>query len=172
ECSNIIFLKTSSIIYSGGYHYLQRGFSYPIYDYPGANISLSNLCELNCRSDDHYSLFCGLAKICRSIEKITVVLNYDNHYLVELIKVQNKIKYIKLIDESDKYYQHDNRFKDIFQALEKQAYSILYLNLNCINSSFLLSKFVNLETLILSKNCNFENLGTTSYSNLQIQYLN
>ncbi|RIA94577.1 hypothetical protein C1645_817860 [Glomus cerebriforme] len=97
-----------------------------------------------------------------------MVLTCGNHYLAELIKAQNKIKYIRLIDASNKYNKHDRRFEDIFQALEKQAYSILYLNLDYIDSSFLLSKFVNLETLILSKNCDFKNLGTAIYSNLQI----
>ncbi|RIA89347.1 hypothetical protein C1645_824974 [Glomus cerebriforme] len=165
ECSNIISLETSSIEHSVLF---SQEFFYPIYDYPGANISLSNLCELICTSD-HYSLFCGLAKICRSIEKISMILTCDNNYLAELINVQNKIRYIKLIDLSKKTYRYSSsQFKNIFHSLEKQAHSILYLNLKCADSYFLFSKFVNLETLILYQFYDSEDLETAVFSKLQI----
>ncbi|RIA82210.1 hypothetical protein C1645_835711 [Glomus cerebriforme] len=172
ECSNIISLETSSVEYirdpiSFPFFRLQVS-SYPIYDYPGANISLSNLCELSCRSDDHCSIFCGLAKICRSIEKISMIIKQDNNYLAELINVQNKIKYIKLFDASDIIYQYSSNLKDIFHVLEKQAHSILYLNLRRIDPFFPFSKFINLETLILYLFYDPEDLRAAVFSKLQI----
>jgi hypothetical protein len=111
--------------------------NYPIYQYPGANISLSNLYELNCNIKDQ-KFYHELAQICRSIEKI-----YNDIYeldinvlagLAELIENQNQIKYI--------YINEDCECKRIAQALEKHANSIPFLNV-IVHTTFLYFFFQN-----------------------------
>jgi hypothetical protein len=118
--------------------------NYPIYQYPGANISLSNLYELNCNIKDQ-KFYHELAQICRSIEKIYIeIYKLDQNVLsglAELIENQNQIKYI--------YIYEDCECKRIAQALEKHANSILFLNV-IVHTSFLyffFPKLINLQFL-------------------------
>jgi hypothetical protein len=66
---------------------------YPIYKYPGSNISLSNIFDLHCNSarrnqDNFYH------ELARSIEKLYIKLYEDHPGIAELIEMQKQIKYI------------------------------------------------------------------------------
>ncbi|RIA87135.1 hypothetical protein C1645_828241 [Glomus cerebriforme] len=132
ECSNVKYLDSLEL-------------KHPIYQFPGANICLSKLCELDCKSNQISSLFYGLAQICRLIEKISIELTIDNSGLAELIEMQKQIKYIKITQSELCGY------KRIAQALEKQAHSILYLQLSMDNACLydLFPKLINLQSFIL-----------------------
>ncbi|CAB4385666.1 unnamed protein product [Rhizophagus irregularis] len=117
--------------------------SVSICKYPGSNISLSNLYELDIRRR-LCTFYHELAQICRSIEKIYISIYEEISGIAELIEMQKQIKYIFI----DKYH----KCKKINQALEKHVNSIVYLNLHLkTNESFqydfLLPKLVNLQYL-------------------------
>ncbi|RIA94118.1 hypothetical protein C1645_818500 [Glomus cerebriforme] len=164
ECSNIKYLDSPELCF-------------PLYQFPGANLCLTSLCELDCRTDHDPSILEGLAQICRSIEKIHIILaggiNHGlmcNYGLIKLIEMQKQIKYIKLMDYLN---TTECRCESFSQALEKQAHSILYLNLQMMSfSHFIFSSFINLEALILFNK--YEKLDdekhpvVTTYPKLQI----
>jgi hypothetical protein len=132
ECSSIKCLSNEMLNHSS------------IYEYPGANTSLSNLYELNCDYSKR-NHFRELAQICNSIEKIHVKISKDKdcNELAELIEMQKQIKYIQYIGE-------DSECKRIDQALEKHANSIIYLDLIMKNHAILHSlfpKLINLQFL-------------------------
>ncbi|CAB4421481.1 unnamed protein product [Rhizophagus irregularis] len=90
--------------------------SVSICKYPGSNISLSNLYELDIRR--HLCTFYHeLAQICRSIEKIYISIYEEISGIAELIEMQKQIKYIFI----DKYH----KCKKINQALEKTSIDII-----------------------------------------------
>ncbi|PKK76136.1 hypothetical protein RhiirC2_772829 [Rhizophagus irregularis] len=129
ECSSIKSLNSKMLLY------------YPILKYPGANISLSNLYELYCITYDQ-DFYYELAQICKSIEKLHVVIDYEESPgVVKLIEVQTQIKYVFL----DGYYE----CKKIIQALEKHVNSIIHLEMAQYTSSihFLIPKLINLRFL-------------------------
>ncbi|CAB4437535.1 unnamed protein product [Rhizophagus irregularis] len=137
---------------------------YPISKYPGANISLSNLFELDFKSGYH-----ELAQICRSIEKIYIDLRRDLPEITELIEMQKQIKYI--------YVKEYDNYEKINQALEKHANSIVLLNLTIYtkNGSFLydllLPKLINLQYLRINNvesNCILKHVIYLNYHNLQV----
>ncbi|CAB4491913.1 unnamed protein product [Rhizophagus irregularis] len=66
---------------------------HPIYQFPGAEICLLNLNEVDCKSCLETSLFYGIAHICKLIEKIYMEFKYDNIGLAKLIITQKRIKY-------------------------------------------------------------------------------
>ncbi|CAG8720625.1 uncharacterized protein OCT59_020942 [Rhizophagus irregularis] len=130
ECSSIKCLSSNMI-------------SVSICKYPGSNISLSNLYELDIRRR-LCTFYHELAQICRSIEKIYISIYEEISGIAELIEMQKQIKYIFI----DKYH----KCKKINQALEKHVNSIVHLNLHLkTNESFqydfLLPKLVNLQYL-------------------------
>ncbi|RGB42631.1 hypothetical protein C1646_750672 [Rhizophagus diaphanus] len=161
-----------------------------IYKYPGANISLSNLFELDLDKsgiifglDSSYqNNYHELAQICRAIEKIYIVLSCERGWngngkvmkedrclsqIAELIEMQRRIKYI--------YVKEHNNCKKINQALEKHANSIVLLNLTIYTKNgsflydFLLPKLINLQYLkINSTECMLEHVIYLNYHNLQI----
>ncbi|GBB84630.1 hypothetical protein RclHR1_01120018 [Rhizophagus clarus] len=159
ECSNIRYLDLGEI-------------RQPIYQYPGADICLLNLNEVYCKTYHDSSLFYGLAHICKFIEKIYIEYKDNNPGLVKLIKTQKRIKYIKVDEIIDEEFEEN----DVVKALEEQAQSIIYLNLSMQKtfSCILFSKFVNLQTLILSEKNYVEeekiekNLTAAVYSKLQV----
>jgi hypothetical protein len=116
--------------------------NYPIYKYPGSNISLSNLFELHC-SNDQDNFYHELAQICRSIEKLHISLYEDHPGIAELIEMQKQIKYIYI----EKYGKN---CKKINQALEKHANSIVCFILiphDPFLHDSLLPKLINLQQL-------------------------
>ncbi|CAB5210275.1 unnamed protein product [Rhizophagus irregularis] len=153
ECSSIKSLSSEMVCY-------------PILKYPGANISLSNLYELDFKSgrlNDYHEL----AQICRSIEKIYIDLSRPN--ITELIEMQKQIKYI--------YVKEDDNCEKIDQALEKHANSIVLLNLTIYtkNGSFLydllLPKLSNLQYLRINNmesKCILKHVIHLNYYNLQV----
>ncbi|PKK65535.1 hypothetical protein RhiirC2_786024 [Rhizophagus irregularis] len=122
---------------------------YPIYQYPGVNISLSNLYELDCNIKEQ-NFYHELAQICRSIEKIRILIHEHDELdgLVELIEKQKQTKYICISESGEN--------KKIAQALEKHANSIILSNKlfnNMINEShydlqILELKYVSLDVVI------------------------
>ncbi|GBC06005.1 hypothetical protein RclHR1_06550009 [Rhizophagus clarus] len=128
ECSSIKCLSYDMLDYS-------------ICEFPNANVSLSNLSELDC-TEEQYSYY-KLAQICRSIEKIKFKINENElSRVAKLIEMQKQIKYI-FIEE----YVECERFAHV---LEKQANSIIYLNLRTFVHSLLytlLPKLINLQFL-------------------------
>jgi hypothetical protein len=126
ECSSIKCLNSSM------YHF-------PLYQYPGANISLSNLYELNCDIGEQ-NFYHELAQICRSIEKIFVKIEDDQlSGIAKLIEMQKQIKYL--------YISEFCECEMIAQALEKHVNSIVYLETNtCTTFLHLLwPKLINLQ---------------------------
>ncbi|CAB5100015.1 unnamed protein product [Rhizophagus irregularis] len=79
ECSNIRYLDLGEVRHA-------------IYLFPGAEICLLNLNEVDCKSCLETSLFYGMAHICKLIEKIYIEFKYDNIGLAQLIKSQKRIK--------------------------------------------------------------------------------
>ncbi|GBC21808.1 hypothetical protein RhiirA1_459749 [Rhizophagus irregularis] len=77
ECSNISYLDLGEV-------------RHPIYQFPGVEICLLNLNEVDCKSCLETSLFYGITHICKLIEKIYIEFNYDN--IAKLIKTQKRIK--------------------------------------------------------------------------------
>ncbi|GBC07557.1 hypothetical protein RclHR1_07530006 [Rhizophagus clarus] len=155
ECSTIKYLSADMLHYS-------------IYEYPGSNNSLSNLYQLDCETVNQY-FYRNLAQICRSIEKIKIIIFDDKLFgVAELIEMQKQIKYI-FIDEFSKC-------KRISQALEKHANSIIYLHTRT-RCSFLhlhsiFPKLTNLQYLIINGENNsdiiFEKyIINVGYCNLQ-----
>jgi hypothetical protein len=133
KCSNIKFLDVTGIFQ-------------PIYKYPEAEIKISNVQELRCKSDDDPLLFNGLSQVCKFIQKFIIIYSNSNNELAKLIESQLKVKYIKIIYISEE----DNM---IYQAIMKHSTTILYLDLtiendlNFINNLF--PKLINLQKLIL-----------------------
>jgi hypothetical protein len=68
------------------------GVKHPLYKFPGAEISFVELRELHCSSRDDSSLFYGLARICKFIEKFYIYLTTANPGLAKLIEIQQKVK--------------------------------------------------------------------------------
>ncbi|GBB95856.1 hypothetical protein RclHR1_02630001 [Rhizophagus clarus] len=161
---------------------------HPIYTFPGANVCLSKLEEIQCLSCSESSSFYGLAQICRSIEKVSLLLFENNPGIAYLIEMQERIKYLNIyVDDNDygfmnknesesKKENEENMHERISQALMKHADSILYI-MSWIDKSFpffIFPKFINLQTLKLINSFNIEQsvfekqLGTASYPNLQV----
>ncbi|PKY61115.1 hypothetical protein RhiirA4_485663, partial [Rhizophagus irregularis] len=85
----------------------------------------------------------GLAQICKSIEKLHVVIDYEESPgVVKLIEMQTQIKYVSI----DGYYVE---CKKITQALEKHVNSIIHLEIKYYTSAihFLIPKLINLRYL-------------------------
>jgi hypothetical protein len=130
ECSSIKCLSSNIML------------NYPIYKYPGSNISLSNLFELYCGSIKG-NFYHELAQICRSIEKLYIKLYKDHPGIAELIEMQKQIKYIYI-------ERYGENCKKINQALEKHANSIVCFVLTPHDSFLhdsLLPKLINLQQL-------------------------
>ncbi|PKK63581.1 hypothetical protein RhiirC2_788697 [Rhizophagus irregularis] len=156
---------------------------YPLYKYPRANISLSNLYELNCDiKEKTFYFYHELAQICRSIEKIRIniykVRNDEFDEIVELIEMQKQIKYISILDErNERLLDENDKCNRIIQSLEKHVNSINYIDviMNTSSLHFSFSKLINLQFLkILNKKMyeiseNFEKyIMKASYYKLQI----
>ncbi|PKC66047.1 hypothetical protein RhiirA1_460252 [Rhizophagus irregularis] len=120
---------------------------YPILKYPGANISLSNLYELNC-STTNQDFYYGLAQICRSIEKIRVRIysSEESPGIAELIEMQKQIKYVLI--------EGNCECKKITQALEKHVNSIIHFETIKYTSviHLLIPKLINLRYLKVKDN--------------------
>ncbi|PKC59767.1 hypothetical protein RhiirA1_468965 [Rhizophagus irregularis] len=151
ECSSIKCLSSNMI-------------SASICKYPGSNISLSNLYELDIRK---YSctFYHELAQICRSIEKIRITIYEETSGIAELIEMQKQIKYIFI----DEYCE----CKKINQALEKHVNSIVHLHLKTnefFQHDFLLPKLINLQCLRINdtKHQTGDHRIYLNYYNLQI----
>ncbi|CAG8688144.1 21027_t:CDS:2 [Rhizophagus irregularis] len=144
---------------------------YPIYQYPGVNISLSNLYELDCNIKEQ-NFYHELAQICRSIEKIRILIHEHDELdgLVELIEKQKQIKYICISESGEN--------KKIAQALEKHANSIILFSIAVRTSFlyFLFPKLINLQFLKIydgplihsRSNKLFNNMIDESHYDLQI----
>ncbi|GBC06004.1 hypothetical protein RclHR1_06550008 [Rhizophagus clarus] len=128
ECSSIICLSYDMLDYS-------------ICEFPNANVSLSNLSELECSREQYF--YDELAQICRSIEKIKLkIIENGLSRVAKLIEMQKQIKYI--------FIEERVECERIAHALEKQANSIIYLNLETYVHSLLytlLPKLINLQFL-------------------------
>ncbi|RGB42627.1 hypothetical protein C1646_750666 [Rhizophagus diaphanus] len=124
---------------------------YPIFQYPGANISLSNLYELYCNIREQ-NFYHELAQICRSIEKLYINLyDYDLSGIVELIEMQKQIKYL--------YIEGYCECQKIILALEKHVNSIIYLVTTEYTSflHFLFPKLTNLQFIRICTGYNINN---------------
>ncbi|CAB5381433.1 unnamed protein product [Rhizophagus irregularis] len=98
ECSNIRYLDLGEV-------------RHPIYQFPGAEICLLNLNEVDCKSCLETLLFYGIAHICKLIEKIYMEFKYDNIGLAKLIKTQKRIKYIKVEEITNEEREKDDIIK-------------------------------------------------------------
>ncbi|PKY44396.1 hypothetical protein RhiirA4_458689 [Rhizophagus irregularis] len=124
------------------------GVKYPLYKFPGAEICFAKLYELYCSSKDDSSLFYGLAKICRFIERFYIYLTNSNSGLAKLIETQQKVKYLTIRNKISHQFIRGN-YGDIGSAVLKHAHNIIYLSLPIENFSpfynFFFPKFINLK---------------------------
>ncbi|GBC13207.2 hypothetical protein GLOIN_2v1786944 [Rhizophagus irregularis DAOM 181602=DAOM 197198] len=102
------------------------GVKYPLYKFPGAEICFAKLYELYCSSKDDSSLFYGLAKICRFIERFYIYLTTSNSGLAKLIETQQKVKYLTIRNKISHQFIRGN-YGDIGSAVLKHSHNIIYL---------------------------------------------
>ncbi|RIA91137.1 hypothetical protein C1645_875643 [Glomus cerebriforme] len=119
---------------------------YPISNFSGAEISLSNLVELQCDSCIDSLFYYELARSCKNIQRLQIIYcRSDNLGLSSLIKVQRSLKYLRC-----EAYDKLGGFHEIGKALSKyQSKSLLELELiedTCIPIEFI-SSFINLKKL-------------------------
>ncbi|GBB85101.1 hypothetical protein RclHR1_11680006 [Rhizophagus clarus] len=124
-----------------------NGIKYPLYKFPGAEICFAKLCELYCSSKDDPSLFYGLAKICRFIERFYIYLTTLNSGLAKLIEIQQKVKYLTIKNDINHFIQ--GNYGDIGSAILKHSHNIIYLSLPIENFStfynYFFPEFVNIR---------------------------
>ncbi|CAI2188219.1 3744_t:CDS:2 [Funneliformis geosporum] len=165
-CSKLILLDTTNV-------------GYPLHECPRAVTIFSDLYELHCSSDDNASLFFGLARICKFIEKFYIKHTSSNLGLAELIKNQLKIKYIMLHSDIN-YHSELDKYEAIGSAILKHAHNLIYVSipiekyLPFLNDLFLgLNNMQKLELSHGSYDSEFyKQLTFPSYPNLRVIDLN
>ncbi|RIA99407.1 hypothetical protein C1645_811429 [Glomus cerebriforme] len=176
KCTSLKFLDVTRI-------------NYPIYNYPGAENSLSYLNELHCKSDDDPTLFYGLSQYCKHIKKFYIEHKFPNPGLAKLIEIQRNVKYISIninddeydTDDNDKLINLQNKYQFIGQSIIKHAYNIIYLSIiidkDIVFFNNLLPKLINLKSLSLdgylfNKFDEQLNFSSSYYPKLQVLKLN
>jgi hypothetical protein len=169
-------------------------YSYPIINvpnvtftsYPGAKECLKYLTKLSCRSDIYPEFFYQLSKICENLQTLSITFeNVISNGLIDLISVQKNLKQLVM-----SCYNGED-ITNIISSLTKLPNTIIKLDFlynnglnNISNFIFLptitdkhlelsfITKFTNLQELILSFDYNFEYFKELQYASFpQLQVL-
>src|SRR3954453_13115877 len=111
-------------------HLDMRSLKHQIFYFPKAKARLNSLCELKCDTSIDSSYFYGLARICQCIQRLIIINNNlkANPGIVELIVVQNNLKYFEWKDDflNDYDYFIEDPYGEIFLALADKADSLIH----------------------------------------------
>src|SRR5437763_3781678 len=107
--------------------------------------------ELYCSSKDESSLFYGLARICKFIEKFDIYLTTSNSGLAKLIETQQKVKCLMI--RNDISHNLQTKYGEIGLAILKHAHNLIYVSLPVENFidfyNNLFPKLINIQKLKL-----------------------
>lgn len=173
QCTNLKYLNMISIDHQMLSFYL-----------PETKALLESLCELTCDTSTNPSYFCGLAYNCQNIQNLIIInkTHNVNDGVVELIKVQKKLRYFKWTDDFKNEHNITNDpYTKIILALEKKSdminhlilyFKLLYHEKHKEHMLFrILPKFHKLKTLILNKYCSKNETLLPIYYNLEILHI-
>ncbi|RGB43444.1 hypothetical protein C1646_749840 [Rhizophagus diaphanus] len=134
---------------------------------PEAECCLSKLEIFNCNVNIDQNILKGLAKICKSIKKITLyVTSYDstdNYGIFKLIEVQKNLNEFYLFDNL--FTKNEPFYKFLEESLIKHADTVQHLRIGWDPTTRFLSCFVNLVYLEIQKSY-FANLYYPIANNL------
>ncbi|PKC03127.1 hypothetical protein RhiirA5_424232 [Rhizophagus irregularis] len=121
--------------------------------YPGAINCLKDLTELSCRSDIYPEFFYQLSQICHNIQHLDITFKeVISNGLSDLISVQKNLKYLDIMQ----YYECRD-LTNIIPSLKKLPNTLIKFELYgyIIPLSFI-TKFTNLQELVLLYSCDFD----------------
>ncbi|PKK64012.1 hypothetical protein RhiirC2_811789 [Rhizophagus irregularis] len=132
---------------------IPRYFDYQLHLIPEAKCCFSELGFFHCDVKIDQNILEGLAKICKSIKKITLYItaydNTDNYGIFKLIEVQKSLNEFCLFDISSS--KHESFYKSLEESLIKHADTVQYLRISWNPTTRFLSYFVNLLYLEIHK---------------------
>ncbi|PKC08402.1 hypothetical protein RhiirA5_416930, partial [Rhizophagus irregularis] len=132
---------------------IPRYFDSQLHLIPEAECCLSELEIFNCDIKIDQNILKGLAKICKSIKKITLyVTSYDstdNYGIFNLIEVQKNLNEFYLFNNI--FPKHEQFYKTLEESLIKHADTVQHLRIGWNPNTRFLSFFVNLVYLEIQK---------------------
>src|ERR1051325_1911354 len=135
--------------------------------YPGARDCLANLSKLSCSSDIYPEFFYQLSQICHNIHSLKIKFTrVISNGLTDLIFAQKNLKCLDITQLSE-----ENYLTQIIHSLTKHSNTIIKLRLyDFVESLSFITKFVNLQELILSFGCKiiFKELEYVTFPQLQV----
>lgn len=157
---NILLNKCDRIKYLD-----MRSIKHQIFYFPNAKIHLKSLHELICDTTIDFSFFYGFSNICNNIENI-IVINRSiraNPGLIELIRVQQNLKYFEWRDELDDdqlLLFEEPPYEEIFLILKLKKDTLLHLKMYFLyiflfEIQEIISELINLRTLVAADFCFF-----------------
>jgi hypothetical protein len=165
-----LFMKRISSLKKLGF------YSYRIIDipnitfisYPGAINCLKDLTELSCRSDIYPEFFYQLSQLCQHIQYLDITFKeVISNGLSDLISVQKNLKYLDIMQ----YYECRD-LTNIIPSLKKLPNTLIKFELYgyIIPLSFI-TKFTNLQELILLYSCDFEDSNDPFEDFIELQHV-
>ncbi|RIA95090.1 hypothetical protein C1645_873039 [Glomus cerebriforme] len=142
--------------------YILNQFDYQIHLIPGVECCFSKLKVLRCGFNMNQNILEGLAKICKSIEKLEFKPS-DNIGIIKLIDVQKNLIDVHLFNNIS-FYQ------PVEESLIKHVNTIQYLKIDLVSiTKKLLIHFVNLISLEINsfRNENWNHLESVSLPHLK-----
>jgi hypothetical protein len=118
-------------------------FNFQLHLIPGAEHCFSELESFYCRGNVDQNVLEGLAKICKSIKRLSASINYNISGIIKLIEVQKKLKDVNFIS----LYNGGSYYKSLEESLIKHAVTIQYLRIEWTPITRFLSHLVNLSSL-------------------------
>ncbi|PKC60360.1 hypothetical protein RhiirA1_539888, partial [Rhizophagus irregularis] len=100
-----------------------ESIKHQIFYFPEAKACLESLCELKCDTSIDSIHFYGLARICKSIQRLIIINKCleVNFGIVKLIKIQENLKYFEWRDDFETEEFLGDPYEEILLALEKKA---------------------------------------------------
>jgi hypothetical protein len=100
-----------------------ESIKHQIFYFPEAKACLESLCELKCDTSIDSIHFYGLARICKSIQRLIIINKCleVNVGTVKLIKIQENLKYFEWRDDFETEEFIGDPYEEILLALEKKA---------------------------------------------------
>ncbi|CAB4460389.1 unnamed protein product [Rhizophagus irregularis] len=139
-----------------------ESIKHQIFYFPEAKACLESLCELKCDTSIDSIHFYGLARICKSIQRLIIINKCleVNFGIVKLIKIQENLKYFEWRDDFETEEFLGDPYEEILLALEKKADVLnhLIMSFNFIEVyehttlQDVLTKLHKLKTLIITGN--------------------
>ncbi|GES99168.1 hypothetical protein GLOIN_2v813753 [Rhizophagus clarus] len=145
-------------------------YDYQLHLMPGAECCLSKLKSFNCVTDISQNILEGLARICKSIKKISLHVNVGhsviyNNGIFKLIEIQNNLNDFSLVNCSGLKNVLFN--KSLEASLIKHANTMQYLVISWNPTMRFLSRFVNLLSLQMR---NYRYRGSENLENLNLSF--